>query len=68
MTSFAAKFQGYQYGGRPLGLSYVKYSTCFKLPTTPPTLNADFLTANQPGGDMMQGQEQTGGMGQDEIM
>jgi RNA recognition motif-containing protein len=22
-----AKFQGYQYGGRPLGLSYVKYVT-----------------------------------------
>jgi hypothetical protein len=23
---FAAKFTGYQYGGRPLGLTYVKYT------------------------------------------
>jgi hypothetical protein len=23
---FVAKFTGYQYGGRPLGLSYVKYT------------------------------------------
>ena len=25
-NSFQAKFTGYQYGGRPLGLSYVRYS------------------------------------------
>jgi hypothetical protein len=24
--TFVAKFTGYQYGGRPLGLAYVKYS------------------------------------------
>ena len=26
LTSIAAKFTGYQYGGRPLGLTYVKYT------------------------------------------
>ncbi|KAL2058499.1 hypothetical protein ABVK25_001227 [Lepraria finkii] len=41
------KFTGYQYGGRPLGLTYVKY---------------------QNPGDAMEGQEETGGMTQDQIM
>jgi len=26
LTIYAAKFSGYQYGGRPLGLTYVRYS------------------------------------------
>jgi hypothetical protein len=26
LTLFTAKFTGYQYGGRPLGLTYVKYT------------------------------------------
>ena len=26
LTTYEAKFSGYQYGGRPLGLSYVKYT------------------------------------------
>jgi hypothetical protein len=26
LLTSAAKFTGYQYGGRPLGLSYVRYS------------------------------------------
>ena len=42
-----AKFTGYQYGGRPLGLTYVKY---------------------QNPGDAMEGQEETVGMTQDQIM
>ena len=42
-----AKFTGYQYGGRPLGLTYAKY---------------------QNAGDAMDGQEDTGGMTQDQIM
>lgn len=42
------KFTGYQYGGRPLGLAYVKYT-------------------NQ-GGDMMEGQEMTGGSMQEQMM
>ncbi len=42
-----AKFTGYQYGGRPLGLTYAKY---------------------QNPGDAMEGQEETGGMTQDQIM
>lgn len=42
-----AKFTGYQYGGRPLGLTYVKY---------------------QNPGDAMEGQEESGGMTQDQIM
>lgn len=46
-NSFVAKFTGYQYGGRPLGLTYVKY---------------------QNPGDAMEGQEETGGMTQDQIM
>ncbi|MCJ1274033.1 hypothetical protein MMC21_001827 [Puttea exsequens] len=41
------KFTGYQYGGRPLGLTYVKY---------------------QNAGDSMEGQEETGGITQDQIM
>ena len=41
------KFTGYQYGGRPLGLTYAKY---------------------QNPGDAMEGQEESGGMTQDQIM
>lgn len=44
-----AKFTGYQYGGRPLGLTYVKYQ-------------------NPNGAEAMEGQEETGGMTQDQIM
>lgn len=54
--NFPAKFSGYQYGGRPLGLTYVRYSN----------------QQPQPAMDPMQGQEQTGGMPmgltQDQIM
>ncbi|KAF4768174.1 hypothetical protein HAV15_002377 [Penicillium sp. str.  len=46
-----AKFSGYQYGGRPLGITFVKY------------MNAG------PGPDeMMEGQESTVGLTQDQIM
>lgn len=45
--SVLAKFTGYQYGGRPLGLTYAKY---------------------QNPGDAVEGQEETGGMTQDQIM
>ena len=44
-----AKFTGYQYGGRPLGLTFVKYM-------------------NTGSGDVMEGAEVTGGMGQEQIM
>lgn len=47
-----AKFSGYQYGGRPLGLSYVKYQT--------------FPEAGS--GDGMEGAESTAGLTQDQIM
>ena len=46
---FTAKFTGYQYGGRPLGLTYVKYQ-------------------NANGDEAMEGQEDTGGLTQDQIM
>lgn len=49
-----AKFSGYQYGGRPLGLTYVKY--------------ANQQVPGQPGPDPMQGTEATGGLTQDQIM
>ncbi len=45
----AAKFTGYMYGGRPLGLTFVKYS-------------------NANGSEVMEGQEATGGMTQDQMM
>lgn len=48
-----AKFTGYQYGGRPLGITFVKY------------LNAG---AGPGPGDMMEGAEATGGITQDQIM
>lgn len=46
---FTAKFTGYQYGGRPLGLTFVKYQ-------------------NPNGDEAMEGQEDTGGLTQDQIM
>lgn len=51
-----AKFSGYQYGGRPLGLTYVKYANQ-QQPQQPPM-----------PADPMQGQEVTGGLTQDQIM
>ncbi len=49
LTLILAKFTGYQYGGRPLGLTYVKYQ-------------------NPNGAEAMEGQEETGGLTQDQIM
>lgn len=43
------KFTGYVYGGRPLGLSFVKYT-------------------NQGGSENMDGQDNMGGMTQDQMM
>ncbi|MCJ1335000.1 hypothetical protein MMC09_000266, partial [Bachmanniomyces sp. S44760] len=42
-----AKFTGYQYGGRPLGLTYVKYMTAG---------NGDAMEGAEPTGDMTQDQ------------
>jgi hypothetical protein len=50
--SVIAKFTGYQYGGRPLGLTFVKYTN----------------VGGGGGGDAMEGTEATGGLTQDQIM
>ena len=42
----AAKFTGYQYGGRPLGLTYVKYMST----------NGDAMEGAEPTGDLTQDQ------------
>lgn len=49
LTPVVAKFTGYQYGGRPLGLTYVKYQ-------------------GPNAAEAMEGQEDTGGLTQDQIM
>ncbi|KAJ6189541.1 hypothetical protein N7519_004449 [Penicillium mononematosum] len=46
-----AKFSGYQYGGRPLGITFVKYMNAGPAPE-----------------EMMEGQESTVGLTQDQIM
>ncbi|KAI3090260.1 hypothetical protein CBS147338_9182 [Penicillium roqueforti] len=46
-----AKFSGYQYGGRPLGITFVKY-----------------MNAGPGPEEMMEGQESTVGLTQDQIM
>ncbi|CAG8906364.1 unnamed protein product [Penicillium egyptiacum] len=46
-----AKFSGYQYGGRPLGITFVKY-----------------MNAGPSHEEMMEGQESTVGLTQDQIM
>lgn len=52
LTTFsipAAKFTGYQYGGRPLGITFVKY-------VTPPSAPADMMDVPPPTGPMTQDQ------------
>jgi len=51
-TLLSAKFTGYQYGGRALGLSYVRYTN---------------VSSNGASGEAMDA-DQTGGLTQDQIM
>jgi hypothetical protein len=53
-----AKFTGYQYGGRPLGITFVKYMNMGPGPGVGPG----------PGPEPMDGAEPTGGITQDQIM
>jgi RNA recognition motif-containing protein len=52
LTVPSAKFTGYQYGGRALGLSYVRYTN---------------VSSNGASGEAMD-TDQTGGLTQDQIM
>lgn len=47
LTIFIAKFSGYLYGGRPLGLSYVKYTNNYSSNNEDAMEGAPTLTQDQ---------------------